>query len=115
MRKVLKWAGIVLGVLLIAGFIAALAVHQPLPQGQAGPEADRLARQMLAATHKEAWDSTHYVRWTFPGGHRQNNLRACGELRAHGKSGLVHDVRLLVARFGRRCDRVGIGPERSSV
>ena len=70
MRKVLKWAGIVLGVLLIAGFIAALAVHQPLPQGQAGPEADRLARQMLEAIHKDAWDSTHYVRWDFPGGHQ---------------------------------------------
>ncbi|MCB0566044.1 MAG: hypothetical protein KDD01_16865 [Phaeodactylibacter sp.] len=69
MRKVLKWIGGIIAGILVVGAIAALAVHEPLPQGEAGPEADRLARQMLAATHKEAWDSTHYVRWTFPGGH----------------------------------------------
>lgn len=43
--------------------------HQPLPKGKMGAEADQLARQMLAAIDKEAWDSTRYVRWSFPGGH----------------------------------------------
>lgn len=70
MRKVLKWAGIALGGLLIVMVVAAFIAHKPLPTGKAGPEADRLAQQMLAAIDKQAWDSTRYVRWAFPGGHR---------------------------------------------
>ncbi len=70
MRKVLKWAGIGLGVVLIAIAVAGFIAHRPLPEGAAGAEADLLARKMLAAIEKEAWDSTRYVRWSFPGGHR---------------------------------------------
>lgn len=70
MRKILKWGAIALGALLSVGLIAGLLLDEPAPEGKAGPEADRLARKMLAAIGKEAWDSTRYVSWAFPGGHR---------------------------------------------
>lgn len=70
MWKILKWTGIVLGGLFALATAAAFFINEPLPEGRPGPEADQLAREMLAAVNKEAWDSTRYVRWSFPGGHR---------------------------------------------
>jgi len=69
MKKALKIIGaVLLGVVLIA-VIAGFIIHQPMPEGEAGPEADALARKMVQAVNKQAWDSTIYVRWAFPGGH----------------------------------------------
>lgn len=69
MRKFLKWAGILLGSLLLLGLLAAWILHEPLPKGRSGPAADALARKMLAAVDAAAWDSTAVVQWTFAGRH----------------------------------------------
>ncbi len=69
MLKLLKWAGIILGSLLLIAVLAGIIIHKPRPKGEEGPAADRMAREMLDAIHKEAWDSTRYLRWSFPPGH----------------------------------------------
>jgi hypothetical protein len=59
----------ILGAILILGIVAVAVVvysmHEPRPEGTAGPEADALARSMEAAVNKEAWDRTGAVRWSF--------------------------------------------------
>ncbi|MCB0547284.1 MAG: hypothetical protein KDD19_06810 [Phaeodactylibacter sp.] len=92
MRKVLKWAGLTLGALLIVGIVAGVVAHQPLPKGKTGAEADQLARKMLLATGKEAWDSTRYVRWSFPGGHHYvwDKFREYVQVEWNGKKVLLH-------------------------
>ena len=49
MKKVLKLLGGFIGLLIIAGVIYAIAVNEPLPQGEEGPKADELAKKMLTA------------------------------------------------------------------
>ncbi|RMG75807.1 MAG: hypothetical protein D6722_00325, partial [Bacteroidetes bacterium] len=53
---------------LILGAIAWY-LHEPRPSGQSGPEADALARRMMAAVDCAAWDSLPAVAWTFAGQH----------------------------------------------
>ncbi len=47
-----------------------MAFSKPLPDGEAGPTADAVAHEMEAAIHKDAWDQTGAVTWTFGGRHR---------------------------------------------
>ena len=47
--------------------IAAPAAAERRPTGTSGPEADALARRMLAAVDEPAWQRTGAVRWTFRG------------------------------------------------
>ncbi len=54
-----------LGIVLIIGIIGFIVANKPLPDGTEGPEADALARQMMANLNKPAWDSLNYVSWTF--------------------------------------------------
>ncbi len=69
MKSFFKWLGIGLGVVLLIVLIAGLIVHKPRPEGITGPEADALARKMMAAVDQTAWDSTRYIGWTFTGVH----------------------------------------------
>jgi 3',5'-cyclic AMP phosphodiesterase CpdA len=69
MGKILKWIGIGLGVLVVGVVIFGLIANQPLPEGQKGPEADAMARQIEQAVDKAAWDTTAYVQWSFAGAH----------------------------------------------
>jgi len=69
MRKILKWTGILVGVILLGLVITGLVLHERRPQGTAGPEADALAKTMLDAVNQAAWDSTRYVQWTFTNRH----------------------------------------------
>jgi hypothetical protein len=59
----------ILAAILIVGLVTLVAVgysaNEPRPEGQPGPEADALARTMEAAVHKDAWDRTGAVRWSF--------------------------------------------------
>ena len=65
MKNILKWLFfIVVGLLLIITLIGYF-YHQPLPEGKKGPEADKLARQMMNAVGKSQWDSTMWVSWNF--------------------------------------------------
>ena len=69
MKRVLKWIGIIFASLILIGLAVGWYIHEPLPEGKSGPEADRLAREMLAAVDGEAWDSTKIVAWSFAGMH----------------------------------------------
>lgn len=69
MKKALKITGIVAVVLIVLLVGGCFILNEKLPVGQPGPEADRIAQQMMAAVNKPAWDSTRYVSWTFGGRH----------------------------------------------
>lgn len=69
MKKLLKWGGIVVLVIVAALFVVRLTAHKPLPEGTEGPKADSLASCMLQAINDSAWEETGAVAWTFPGGH----------------------------------------------
>lgn len=69
MRKILLITGIVLASLAVLAVIAGLIANEPRPEGKPGPAADALAHKMQAAVNIAAWDSTRYVRWSFPRGH----------------------------------------------
>lgn len=69
MTKALKWIGIIIGSLILISLIAGFLAHESKPIGKKGERADTLARVMLQAVDKPAWDSTRYVRWTFKGMH----------------------------------------------
>jgi hypothetical protein len=68
-RKIL--AGVLIMILLLTGglFLFGWSRHEPRPEGTPTPEADEVARKVLKAINKEAWDSTGIVQWSFPGGH----------------------------------------------
>ena len=69
MRKVLIYSGV--GLILLMGVLYAgvLQASEPLPKGKPSAEADTLAKEMMTALNKEAWDSTASVSWTFKGVH----------------------------------------------
>ncbi len=71
--KILKIAGIALasivGILLIAFFVAKFTIGQAEPQGTVSPQADQLAQAMMQSVDKVAWDSTRYVQWSFRNEH----------------------------------------------
>ncbi|WP_420385109.1 hypothetical protein [Roseivirga sp.] len=69
MKKTLRIASLVfLGFILLL-FVFYLVNNEKLPEGKAGPEADRLANQMMASLNVEAWENTQSVSWTFKGIH----------------------------------------------
>lgn len=65
MKKILKYLGLFLLLLVALGVIAGFIAHESIPMGQSGPEADALARKMEIAVNKTAWDSTRFVSWKF--------------------------------------------------
>ena len=69
MKKVLKILAVLIAVIVIAVGILFLVNNEKEPIGQTGNEADELARKMMLAVNKPAWDSTHYIQWTFKGMH----------------------------------------------
>jgi len=69
MIKVLKWIGISLLALVALAVVFGWILHKPLPEGASGEAADQLARDMMQAVNKPAWDSTRWVRWNFMGIH----------------------------------------------
>jgi hypothetical protein len=56
-------ASVLLTVLIVVGLI----MHKPRPEGKAGPEADALARKMLASINDSAWDDVEQISWDFGG------------------------------------------------
>jgi hypothetical protein len=69
MKRVLLVLGLLFLVLILIALVAGLILHKPRPEVNPSPEADALARKMMAAVHAEAWDSTRWLRWTFLGQH----------------------------------------------
>ena len=67
MKKILKALGLLI---LVSGIILAILAwwaHQPRPVGHSPEQADQLANKMLTAINAPAWDTTHWVQWTFRG------------------------------------------------
>ena len=70
-KRILKIIGglvvfFTLPTLLFFGFIY-LRYNESLPQGQQGPEADALAKEMLISLNENAYLNTDYLEWTFKG------------------------------------------------
>lgn len=71
-RKVpwLKWLKIV-GLFFLSFFVIIILIgviaNESMPKGTPGPEADQLAREVMASVNIEAWDSTGAVAWNFGG------------------------------------------------
>lgn len=69
MKKVLKILGVLLLLLVIGVAVFYFFNNELRPRGIAGDKAEALAQKMLTAVNKPAWDSTHYVQWTFRDNH----------------------------------------------
>ncbi|WP_367392562.1 hypothetical protein [Lewinella sp. LCG006] len=69
MKKVFKFLGLGIVVLIIISVIAGFIANEPMPtQRKSGAAADELARKMEAAVNKAAWDQTRFVSWKFLSG-----------------------------------------------
>jgi len=67
LKKFLKWIGILIGILLLIGLVLFLVFNKKEPTGTKGAAAEALTQKMFKAIDKTAWDSTHYVQWSFAG------------------------------------------------
>ena len=67
MKKVLKWLGILLLLLVLALVGLGIITNETKPTGIPSPEADAMAKKMLQAVDNTAWDTTGIVQWTFRG------------------------------------------------
>jgi len=65
MKKIAKFLGIIILVLIlfIAGYY--FTNNEAMPQGKTGPEAEALAQKMLKAIDHEAYENVAYLEWTF--------------------------------------------------
>ncbi len=66
-KNIRNW---LLGLVLVTVFLlggAFLIVNEPLPEGKEGPKAEALAKKMLEAINKPAWDSLNWLQWSFAG------------------------------------------------
>ncbi|HEY2745718.1 MAG TPA: hypothetical protein VGL86_13880 [Polyangia bacterium] len=67
MRRAARIVGLIFAVLVVAiGVLWAVLRHAPTPTTP-GPDAEALARQMVAAVDGDAWTRTGAVRWTVQG------------------------------------------------
>lgn len=67
LKKVLKWAAILLGSLIAIALIAGWALNKKLPEAKEGPEAEALAEKMMKAVNCAAWDTIGAISWDFAG------------------------------------------------
>ncbi len=59
----------ILGALVAALFITIMVVSEPLPQGESGAEAEKMATDMLLSVNQPAFDSLQAISWGFAGRH----------------------------------------------
>ncbi len=86
MRTVLKIFFGVVAFVIVAIAIALIAVNESKPTGTSGPEADALARSMVAWTQPDAWARTGAVQWSFGGrnDHLWDRARGLAQVRWGG-------------------------------
>lgn len=68
MKKILKFLGIGIGLLIVFVMVTAFIVNESLPKGESGAEADALANKMLKALNHEKYKSTRFLEWSFRNG-----------------------------------------------
>lgn len=69
MKRFFKRFFIAVAIFLIVLIGVGYFMHEPLPEGKVGLEAERLTDKVEKAINKSAWDSTVAVSWTFAGTH----------------------------------------------
>lgn len=67
--KLLKYLGIIVAVLLVLGISTCAFFSKSLPEGIDSPKTEQMVSEMWDVLNKDAWDTTRYVSWSFPGGH----------------------------------------------
>ncbi|CAM1344664.1 hypothetical protein [Tenacibaculum amylolyticum] len=65
MKKFFKVLGIILLALITVAVIFYFKNNEPLPKGEKGEKAEALAIKMMGAIHKEAYDNTELLEWSF--------------------------------------------------
>lgn len=68
-KRVLRLFVVAFLVVVAAAIVAWALLSKPRPKGVAGPEAERIAAEMLRAVNADAWKETGAVRFTFLGHH----------------------------------------------
>lgn len=69
MKKILKIIGLLITVTILATVLYCFAKNESLPSGTPGKEADELAKKMMSAINKSAFDSSEILTWSFRGKH----------------------------------------------
>ncbi|GHB78638.1 hypothetical protein [Persicitalea jodogahamensis] len=69
MKTLFRVLGVLVAILILLFVGAYLIYNKPLPEGNSGPEADRLANKMMSAVGAENMDQTNILTWTFNGTH----------------------------------------------
>ena len=67
MKKLFKFIGILLLLLIVSASIYYFATNESLPKGKKGKEADALAIKMLNAINNDAFENTEILEWSFRG------------------------------------------------
>lgn len=68
MKKIVKFLGIGILIVLLVGVAYGVAINESLPEGKSGPKADELANKMLNALNYEAYENTRFLEWSYQGG-----------------------------------------------
>jgi len=94
MKKLLKIILKIAGGLIVLGLIAfgiLYAVYnEPLPDGKQGPDADALAQKMLKAINNDTYKSTKYLEWSLlDGAHKYKWDKENGKVRVEWDNYLV--------------------------
>ena len=69
MKKILKFIGILLLLIIGGAIVFYIMNNEALPEGESGAKADELAKKMTNVLHKEAFDNTEVIEWDFRGEH----------------------------------------------
>lgn len=69
MRKIVKGLGVFVGLVALIGLTAFAFLNEKRPVAPPSAQADSLAKKMLLAVNKSAWDSTHIITWKYGNGH----------------------------------------------
>ncbi|MCX2680162.1 hypothetical protein OOZ15_09445 [Galbibacter sp. EGI 63066] len=68
-KKLLKYLVIILVVFGLICAVVYFTIHEPLPVGKQGPEAEMLAQKMLKAVNYTNYTKTRFIEWSFNGKH----------------------------------------------
>ena len=69
MKKVFKFIGILLLLLIVAGGLFYFINNESLPEGKKGKDADALAAKMMIALNNDAFKNTETLKWSFRNEH----------------------------------------------
>ncbi|MGJ8743075.1 hypothetical protein [Polaribacter sp.] len=69
MKKLFKFIGILLLLLIVSAGVFYVAYNEKIPEGKQGKEADELAENMLKALNYDAFKNTEVLKWSFRNDH----------------------------------------------